>query len=99
MGTKNNKQLYKGLRLKPDSSWGKETLRFKVDKKNSHFEKERVRCSGVKCKEKEKTERNYTKKGQECQSCYTAYFEELRIHPSTQTLHFENAFLTRYTLT
>ena len=97
--TKKNKQLHGGVRLKHNSSWGKETMRFKVDKKNSYFEKERIRCSGEKCNEKEKSERNFVSKGQECQTCYNAYFEEFRVRPSHQTPYFDNEFLTRFTLT
>ena len=96
---KQNKQLHGGVRLKPNSSWGKETMKFKVDKKNSYFEKERIRCSGEKCKEKEKSERNFAPKGQECQTCYNAYFEEFRVRPSQQTPYFDTNFLTRFTLT
>ena len=97
--TKKHQQLHGGVRLKPDSSWGKETMIFKVDKKNSYFEKERIRCSGEKCNEKEKSERNFVSKGQECQTCYNAYFEEFRVRPSHQTPYFDNEFLTRFTLT
>jgi hypothetical protein len=97
--TKKYQQLHGGVRLKPDSSWGKETLKFKVDKKNNHFEKERTRCSGEKCKAKEKIERNFAPKGEECQTCYNAYFEEFRVRPSQQTPYFDNTFLTRFSLT
>ena len=95
--TKKHQQLHGGIRLKPDSSWGKETLKFKVDKKNNRFDKERVRCTGVKCKKKPSNERNKVLKGQECEPCYKAYFEELRYQPS-DTPYFDNEFLTRYTL-
>ena len=98
---KGNKIKHTGITLLPDKSWGKEVMKFKVDKKNYRHDKERVRCSGAKCIEREKSkkgERNFAPKGEECEKCYSSSFEEFRVRPSSQTPYFDNEFLTRFTL-
>ena len=87
-----------GQKLKPHKSWGKETMRFKVDKKDHRLNKEKVRCSGELCKKKEKGERNIVHKGEECAKCYNEDFKGLRYSPSEETPHFDTQFLTRLDL-
>jgi hypothetical protein len=86
------------IRLTPDSSWGKETMKFKVDKKDHRLNKEKFRCSGELCKDKDKGERNIVHKGEECPKCYNEEFKKLRYSPSEETPHFDAQFLTRLDL-
>lgn len=76
-------------------SWGKETLKFKVDKKNNNFDKAVTYCQGKLCnaRAKEKEERNKAPKGEECASCYNEDFKSLRLTPETPS--FDTDFLTR----
>ena len=92
------KKITRGKQVKPHSSWGKETMRFKVDKKDHRLNKERVRCEGQLCMKMIKMERNMVYKGEECEKCYNSTFEEFRVRPSSQTPYFDNEFLTRFTL-
>ncbi len=95
---KGDKINHQGKQLKPHTSWGKETMKFKVDKKNRLHNTERVRCTGVLCKKKARTDRTYVFKGRECQSCYSAFFDDLRYSPRAETPHFDAQFLTRLDL-
>lgn len=80
------------------SIWGKETLKFKVDKKNNFSEKAITYCQGNLCNEKaeKKEERNRAPKGHECSACWKEDFKSLRFKEETPS--FDSEFLTRYDL-
>ncbi len=87
-----------GQKLKPHTSWGKGSYRFKMDKKGHRLNKEKVRCSGELCKNKDRSERNIVHKGEECGKCYNEDFKGLRYSPTEETPHFDAQFLTRLDL-
>ncbi len=93
------KKITRGKQIKPDSSWGKETMVFKVEKKKYRRNSEKVRCTGAKCMENpNKMERNQVYKGQECSTCYNEFFKDLRYSPQSETPNFDPQFLTRLDL-
>jgi len=78
-------------------SWGRETLKFKLDKKNPTSEMAINFCKGEVCNEKDKNGegRNKSPKGQECDRCYTEAFKHLRFRPISEAPRFDAQFLTR----
>jgi hypothetical protein len=87
-----------GQKLKPHTSWGKGSYRFKMDKKDHRLNKEKVRCPGELCKNKDKGDRNKVYKGEECDACYHDYFKELRYSKRSETPRYDAQFLTRLDL-
>lgn len=95
MPNKGKKISNTGIRLLPDSSWGKETMKFKVDrKKPKRSPKDRIPCDGVLCKDKPKEDKAYVYKGEECDACYSHEFKHLRYSPHV-TPYYDPQFLTR----
>jgi hypothetical protein len=82
----------------PRSSWGSETMKFKVDKKNNRFNKELIRCSGELCKNKPRAERKIVNKDEECASCYDLEFKKMRFNSKNENLTFDSEFLTRFNI-
>ena len=91
------KKITRGKQIKPDSSWGKETMRFKVEKKKyKRTTRDRIPCEGELCKKKSKENKAYVFKGEECADCHNHHFNSLRYSP--QSPYFDNEFLTRLEL-
>jgi hypothetical protein len=94
MPNKGKKLKNVGVKLLPDSSWSKETMIFKVEKKKYRRTiKDRVPCEGVLCRDK-KENKSYVFKGEECDACYSHAFKDLRFSQS-QTPYYDPQFLTR----